>query len=131
MHNRTHSEIHSEITLRHCYPGYQRFNFSRAAGIFGVGRRPRKVSGTHGTALPEILKSKVEDRNLIYSIQPTQKFNRDLYKLLTHNFRWVFIVLPGEPQKVSILAGVSLLFVCLFFQRLIANLASSCAAVLG
>ena len=32
------------------YPGYQRF-FSRAVGIFGVGRRPthaRKVSGTQG-----------------------------------------------------------------------------------
>ena len=90
----------SEITLRHCYPGYQRFNFSRSAGIFGVGRRPRKGSGTQGTALPEILKSKVEDRNLIYTIQPTQKFNRDLYKLLTHNFRWVFIVLPNPRRLV-------------------------------
>ena len=30
------------------YPGYQRF-FSRAAGIFGVGRRPKpRVSGTQG-----------------------------------------------------------------------------------
>ena len=43
------------------YPGYQRF-FSRAAGIFGVGRRPthlretgnraRKVSGTQGMQPP-------------------------------------------------------------------------------
>ena len=40
------------------YPGYQRF-FSRAAGIFGVGRRPkpnraRKVSGTQGRLLEAV-----------------------------------------------------------------------------
>ena len=62
------------------YPGYQRF-FSRAAGIFGVGRRPkpraghykdltearnraRKVSGTQGNFL---LLSSPNERTIIYA----------------------------------------------------------------
>ena len=45
------SKLLTERTVR--YPGYQKF-FSRAAGIFGVGRRPTRLRALEKSLAPRV-----------------------------------------------------------------------------